>query len=71
MKTAKQELIELLERMPDDAPMDALLSEMHFKASVLRGLEQARGGDVISHDEVKDRLAAWLESSGREKLSGT
>ncbi len=71
MKTAKQELIELLERMPDDAPMDALLAEMHFKASVLRGLEQARRGDIISHDEVKGRLATWLESSGREKLSET
>lgn len=71
MKTAKQELIELVERMPDDAPMDALLAEMHFKASVLRGLEQARRGEGMSHDEIRDRLGKWLESSGREELSGT
>jgi predicted transcriptional regulator len=71
MKTAKQELIELLERLPDDAPMDSLLAEMHFKASVLRGLEEARRGEVVSHEVVKERLDAWLKSSGREKLSET
>ena len=71
MKTAKQELSELLDRLPDDAPMDTLLAEMHFKASVLRGLEDARRGEVVSHEEVKARLNKWLESSGRERLSGT
>ncbi len=69
MKTAKQELLELLERLPDDAPMDTLLAEMHFKASVLRGLEQAARGEGISHAELKDRVDAWRESSGRRKLS--
>lgn len=64
MKTAKQELSELLDRLPDDAPMDTLLAEMHFKASVLRGLEDARVGNVMSHEEVKRRLTKWLESSG-------
>lgn len=69
MKTAKQELLELLERMPDDAPMDSLLAEMHFKASVIRGLEDGARGDVVSHEEVKTRLNKWLASSGRDKLS--
>jgi predicted transcriptional regulator len=71
MKTAKQELSELLDRMPDDAPMDTLLAEMHFKASVLRGLEQADRGEGISHDEVKERLRAWRTSPGRQKLFGS
>lgn len=64
MRSARQELLELLERMPDDAPMDTLLAEMHFKASVLRGLEQAERGEGMSHDEVKERLRAWRTSSG-------
>ena len=48
--------------------MDALLSEMHFKASVIRGLEQADRGEGMTHDEMKERLSAWRESSGRRKL---
>ena len=71
MKTAKQELVELLERLPDDAPMDTLLAEMHFKAMVLRGLEEVRRGEVISHEEVKSRLNKWLESSGQTRLTST
>lgn len=69
MKSARQELIDLLERLPDDSPMDALLVELHFKASVLRGLEQAERGEGISHEEVKERLRAWRTSSGRQRLT--
>jgi hypothetical protein len=71
MKTAKQELLELLERLPDDVSMDTMLAEMHFKAIVLRGLEDAHRGDVVSQEEVRARLSKLLESSGRERLSKT
>ncbi|MHB8375598.1 MAG: hypothetical protein ACYDEB_01390 [Dehalococcoidia bacterium] len=69
MKTAKQELLELLERLPDDTPMDTLLAEMHFKASVLRGLADIERGDVVDDAELGERLNRWHESSGRRKLS--
>ncbi|HEX5479640.1 MAG TPA: hypothetical protein VFY79_07965 [Dehalococcoidia bacterium] len=69
MKTAKQEAFDLLERLPDDVSMDTLLAELHFKASVLRGLEQAERGEGITQEELKARLKTWLESSGRQKLS--
>ena len=54
MKTAKQELLEVLERMPDDAPRDSLL---------------AQRGEGISDEELEDRLNRWRESSGHRKLS--
>lgn len=71
MKTAKQEVLELLERLPDDVSMDTVLAELHFKASVMRGLEQADRGEGISHEELKANLKAWLESSGLQKLRET
>lgn len=71
MKTAKQELIELIEQLPDDPETDALLHEVRFKAGVLRGLAEAERGEGISHEEVEARVAAWLKSSGRRKLSET
>lgn len=70
MKTARQELIELLERLPDDLPMDTLLAEMHFKASVLRGLEEASRGEGISHEAMKRRVADWIQS-GCHRLAET
>lgn len=71
MKTAKEEVIAVLETLPDDVPMDTVLTQLHFRASILRGLEDARRGDVVSHEEVKQRLNKWLDSSGRERLSET
>ena len=56
MKTAKQELLEVLERMPDDAPMDSLLAQMEFKASVMRGLEQAQRGEGSSDEELESEI---------------
>jgi len=71
MKTAKQETQELLDRLPDDVSMDDLLHALKFKASVLRGLEQAERGEGITTEELKDRLRGWRESSGRQRRSGT
>ena len=71
MKTAKQEVFDVLERLPDDVSMDTLLVQLHFRATVMRGLDDVRRGDVVSDEEVRERLKKWLESSGREKLSDT
>ena len=54
----------------DEAQMDTLLAEMQFKASVLRGSEQARRGEGISQAELEDRLERWRQSSERRNLSG-
>ncbi len=71
MKTAKQALIELIEQSPEGEPFDALLMEIQFEASVLRGLAEAERGEGISQEELEARLDAWLKSSGRRRLSET
>ena len=69
MKTAKEEALDLLDRLPDDVSMDTLVAELQFRASVLRGLAQADRGEGISHAELNDRIDAWQKSSGRQKPS--
>jgi hypothetical protein len=71
MKTAKQELLELLERLPDEASMDTLLFEVHVALSVRRGREDASRGDVLTQDEVRQRLNESLASSGRKQPTTT
>ena len=51
--------------------MDSLLAQIEFKASVMRGLADLARGDVVSHEEVKETLNRWRESSGRKKVSET
>ena len=71
MKSAKQQVLDALERLPDDATTDTVLAEIHVKAAVLRGLDDARAGRVVDHEEVKSRLDKWLASSGQMRLSST
>jgi hypothetical protein len=71
VKNAKQEAHEIVDTLPDDVSLDAIGLELQFRASVLRGLEQAARGEGLSHEDVKRRLAAWLESSGPLRFSKT
>lgn len=66
MKTAKQEAIELIQRLPDHASLETILAELHFRQRVLRGLEQLERGEVVSHQEAEKHLERWLKSSGQQ-----
>jgi predicted transcriptional regulator len=67
VEDAFQETIDVVRQVHDDGPLEG----RQFAASVLRGLEEASRGEGISHEELKDRLIRWRESSGRRKLSET
>jgi Tfp pilus assembly protein PilO len=64
MKTAKQEVQELLEQLPDDASLEALVLEIQNRASIRRGFEELRRGEGISHEEIVKHLE---ESRNRAK----
>jgi hypothetical protein len=64
MKSAKEEALRLIAQMPEDASMETILAELHFKCRVQRGLEQLERSEVVSHEEAKIRLGRWLKSSG-------
>ena len=71
MKTAKQEVLDLLETLPGDVSMETLLERIRFKAKILRSLDQADRGEVVPHEEVMEDLNRWLESLGHPSLART
>ena len=36
------------------------MAELYVKAKVLRGIEQAERGEVVTQEEAKKRLSRWL-----------
>ena len=58
----KQELIKMVESLPDETPSDVLdrvaveLHRIRFMPSVDRGLQQAERGEATPHDEFVDRF---------------
>lgn len=52
MSEAKQELIRLIRKQPDDSTAAEVVDELVFHLMVLRGLEDVRAGRLVSHEEV-------------------
>ena len=58
--SAKEALIEMIRKMPDDVPAEDLAYELYLRAKVEEGLRQLDNGEGVPHEEVKVRLSRWL-----------
>jgi len=61
MKTAKEEVRDLLEKLPDDASLDDIQYHIYVCQKIRKGLDAADRGEVISQEEAERRMARWLE----------
>jgi predicted transcriptional regulator len=65
MELAKEEVIRLIEKLPDDYSIDEIMGELYFKQQVEQGLLDAEEGRVYSHEQIKNMVLQWRKSSGR------
>ena len=65
MATAKAEALELIKQLPDDVTTGGIMEELFFKQQVEKGLEDVAEGRVLTHQELKERIARWRKSAGR------
>ncbi len=65
MRREKSEVLELIRKLPDDVTTADILEEIYFKQQVDKGLQDVTEGRVISHEELKKRIAKWRKSAGR------
>lgn len=61
MKTAKEEVRDLLDKLPDNASLDEIQYHIYVQQKIQKGLDAERRGAVISQEEVEQRMAQWLE----------
>jgi hypothetical protein len=61
MQSVKQNAIKAIEQLPDESSFEDIMEKLLFLQKVEAGLEDIRQDRVISHDEVKKRLAQWLK----------
>ena len=60
MSTAKEEVQELLRRLPDDCSLEDVQYHLYVIEKVRNGLEVARAQGTIRQEEVEQRLSKWL-----------
>lgn len=61
MNTAKDEVRKLLDHLPDDASFEDIQYQVHVLDEIRRGSEEIERGEGLDHEDVKRRLARWLE----------
>lgn len=61
MKTARDEVRDLLEGLPDDASLEDIQYHIYVRQKVQKGLGAAREGRTLTHDEVVRRMSRWIE----------
>ena len=61
MAGIKQEVIQLVESLPETATLDDIMAELFFKLQVDAGLKELDAGMGIDHSEVEKRLGRWLQ----------
>jgi predicted transcriptional regulator len=59
MSAAKEKMIEIINRQPEDSSYDEILQELSFISMVNKGLEDAKAGHDISHEELKKEIENW------------
>ncbi len=60
MPTAKEDVQDLLENLPDEATFDDIEYQSYVLHEIREGIAEADRGELIDHEEVKTRMAKWL-----------
>ncbi len=60
MQTAKEEVIDLLNQLPDDSTLEEIQDHLYVRQKIQRGLQDVDQGNVKSQEEVENRMKKWL-----------
>nr|VFK11815.1 MAG: hypothetical protein BECKLPF1236B_GA0070989_102518 [Candidatus Kentron sp. LPFa] len=61
MLQAKQEVYQLLDRLPENVSFDDIQYHIYVRQKISRGLEDVENGDTISEKEFDERISGWIE----------
>jgi predicted transcriptional regulator len=60
MKTAKEEVRRMLDQIPDDATFEDIQYHIYVREKIERGLKDIQEGNLLSQEEVEQRMSKWL-----------
>lgn len=60
MPKVKNEVIKMIERLPDDAGIADIMAELYFRLKVETGLKELDDGKGMTQAVARDRLKKWL-----------
>lgn len=61
MQTAKQEVKELLDTLPEDTTFEDIQYHLYVRQKAQRGIQDINEGRTHSQDEVEKRMKKWFK----------
>jgi hypothetical protein len=58
-QTLKQEALESLQRLPDDADIDEIMYRLYVIDKLRKSREAVEQGEVINHDDLMREIEQW------------
>ena len=59
--TAKQEVEQLLQQLPDDATLEDIQYHVYVLEKIKRGRADIAAGKSLTTEQARERLSRWLE----------
>lgn len=60
MLNAKQQVLKVVEQLPDDCSIEDIQYQLYVLETLQRRVEMADQGDFISQEEAEKRMDKWL-----------
>lgn len=61
MSAVKEQVLNMVKTLPDNASLDDISAEIYFKAQVDAGLKDLDEGKGIPHEDVERCMSKWLQ----------
>ena len=61
MGGVKQQVIQMIKKLPENVSIDDIMAEIYFRLQVDAGLKELDEGKGITHEEVEKRMSKWLK----------
>ena len=60
MGKPKEDILQLLEKLPDYVSFEDVQYHIYVQQAVQRGIDAANRGELMSQEEVERRMSKWL-----------
>lgn len=60
MPGVKEQVIQMIQALPDNITVEDVMEELYFKLQVDAGLKELDEGKGIPHEDVEKRVSKWL-----------
>lgn len=64
MSELKQQVIRLIESLPDECTLEDIQYHLYIREKVERGIRAIDEGRVLTEEEAEKKVASWDDSSG-------